>query len=196
MNWEGGQIRRLGKGGKYVTTPLTSYLRSILEPLRGYHSEFVFTHVAARTTRPRKAGVPTLRTGNRKNKGQAYLPGRNQEERIKGRRYPLTVSGVASAWKRLRKKAGVQDFRIHDFRHDFATKLLRQTGNLKLVSKALNHAKLETTMRYAHVLDGDIADALEELHSAKRARVTKGDPAQKLYDESRNKSRSTIRDVA
>ena len=60
---------------------------------------------------------------------------------------------------------GIKEFRFHDFRHDFATKLLRQTGNLKLVSKALNHADIKTTARYAHVLDEDIAVAVEQVQN-------------------------------
>ena len=59
---------------------------------------------------------------------------------MRGQRYPLTINGAKSAWQRMRRKAGVKDFRFHDFRHDFGTKLLRETGNLKLVQKALNHA--------------------------------------------------------
>ena len=53
------------------------------------------------------------------------------------------------------------DFRFHDFRHDFGTKLLRVTGNLKLVQKTLNHASIKTTTRYAHVLDAEVADGME-----------------------------------
>ena len=34
------------------------------------------------------------------------------------------------------KRAGVSGFRFHDFRHDFASKLLHETGNLKLVQRA------------------------------------------------------------
>ena len=63
----------------------------------------------------------------------------------------------------MRRKAGVKDFRFHDFRHDFGTKLLRETGNLKLVQKALNHADIKSTLRYAHVLDEDIAAAIERV---------------------------------
>ena len=43
------------------------------------------------------------------------------------------------------------------------TKLLRETGNLKLVQRALNHADLKTTTRYAHVLDDEVAEALERV---------------------------------
>ncbi len=52
-------------------------------------------------------------------------------------------------------------FRFDDLRHNLATKLLRQTGNLKLVQRALNHDDLKTTLRYAHVLDTEVAEALE-----------------------------------
>jgi len=65
--------------------------------------------------------------------------------------------------------AGVDDFRIHDLRHDFASKLLRKTGNLKLVQQALNHASLRTTTKYAHVLDDEVAAALEAFSQDRRA---------------------------
>ena len=96
---------------------------------------------------------------------------------VAGRRYPLTYSGVKTQWRRLRKRAGVDGFRFHDFRHDFGSKLLRETHNLKLVQRALNHADISTTTRYAHVLDEDVAAALESLH------------------ESRNKSRNAAKKV-
>ena len=69
----------------------------------------------------------------------------------------------------------MEDFRFHDFRHDFATKLLRETGNLKIVQWALNHAEIQSTARYAHVGDKELAEALEALH------------------ESRNTSRNKVR---
>ena len=76
---------------------------------------------------------------------------------MRGQRYPLTFNGIKTQWRRLRTRAGLTDFRFHDFRHDVGTKLLRQTGNLKLVQKALNHADIKTTTRYAHVLTEEVA---------------------------------------
>jgi integrase len=70
----------------------------------------------------------------------------------------------------MRTKAGVKDFRFHDYRHDFGTKLLRETGNLKLVQKALNHRDIKSTLRYAHVLDTDVADAVEAIAKARTAK--------------------------
>jgi integrase len=145
VNWQAGQIQKLGKGSKLVTVPITPTIRAILWPLKGHDAEHVFTYVAKRT-----------RGG-----------------RVKGHRYPLTYSGVKIAWRRLRKRAGVTGLRFHDLRHDLATKLLRKTGNLKLVQRALNHADLKTTTRYAHVLDGEVADALEQVtQSRKKSRTT------------------------
>ena len=124
-------------------SPITPTIREILWPLRGHHPEFVFTYVAQRT----------------------------RDGRVKDERHPLTKHGVKTAWRRLRKRAGVTGFRFHDFRHDFASKLLRETGNLKLVQRALNHADLKTTSRYAHVLDEDVAAAMERVTSQKKPRT-------------------------
>ncbi|WP_430523398.1 tyrosine-type recombinase/integrase [Rhizobium binxianense] len=69
--------------------------------------------------------------------------------------------GGQSQWRRGRSRSGVQDFRLHDCRHDRATKLLRETRNLKLVQRVLNHANITTTVKYAHVMDEEVATALE-----------------------------------
>jgi integrase len=135
VDWNARQIRKRGKGSRIVVTPITSQVRAILWPLRGRHPEFVFTHVAERA-----------RGG-----------------RAKGERYPLNTSTAAKAWFKLRAEAGVTGFRFHDFRHDVGTKVLRLTGNLKLAQKVLNHRNIRTTLRYAHVLDGEVSDALERV---------------------------------
>jgi integrase len=134
VKWEARQIRKPGKGGRYVTTWITSEVREILWPLRGHHPEFVFTYL------PQRAGLEAT-----------------------SKRRPITYAGVQMAWRRLRKRAGLVGFRFHDFRHDFASKVLRTTGNLKLTQKALNHRDIKTTLRYAHVLDSEVAEALERV---------------------------------
>lgn len=137
VNFGTKQIVRTGKGGRRVTFPITDTIRGVLFPLQGHHPEFVFTYVAV--------------YGNRR------------LNIVHGQRYPLTINGAKAAWQRIRAKAGVTDFRFHDFRHDLASKLLRDTGNLKLVQRTLNHADIKSTLRYAHVLDEDIAAAVERV---------------------------------
>jgi len=78
-----------------------------------------------------------------------------------GDRQRVFRSTFDAAWRKARKAASIEDFRVHDLRHTFATRTLRRTGNLKLVSKLLGHKSIETTMKYAHVLDEDLQDALD-----------------------------------
>lgn len=140
VDWDARQIQKKGKGGRRVTTPITPVIREILWPLRGHHPEFVFTYIAAKT----------------------------RGDRVRGQRQPITYSGLKTTWRRLRAAAKVVGFRFHDKRHDFATKLLRKTGNLKLVQKALNHRNIKTTLKYAHVVDDDLAAGLEQVQKSRR----------------------------
>jgi integrase len=145
VNWFAKRITTTGKGGKLVATPITPAVKAILDQCKGHHDEFVFTYVCQR-------------------------PGEGQK---KGKRYPITPEGAKSQWRRLRARAKVQDFRFHDLRHDVATKLLRQTGNLKLVQKALNHSDVKTTVKYAHVMDDEVAAAMAQLASPTKSPTTK-----------------------
>ncbi|WP_456628957.1 tyrosine-type recombinase/integrase [Bradyrhizobium sp. URHC0002] len=151
VNFGTKTITKLGKGGKRITLKITPSIHAILWPLQGHHPEAVFTYIAEKTIKPR--------------------------EIIRGQRYPMTISGVKTRWRRTRTDAGVTDFRFHDFRHDFATKLLRGTGNLKLVQKALGHANLKTTSKYAHVLEDEVADAIEQLNLSRGNRQAVFDKA-------------------
>jgi integrase len=81
----------------------------------------------------------------------------------RGKRCPITYHGGNMEWRRLMKRAGVKDFRFHDLRHTTATRLLRETGNLALVQRALNHADVTTTARYAHVNDAELSVALQRV---------------------------------
>ncbi len=155
VDWQTGWITKPGKGGRMVKTAITSTVRDILLPLRNNHPEFVFTY-QAKIIRKKGAGYKGDGVG-----------------RERGAHYPITYSGLKTQWKRIRASAGVQDFRFHDFRHDLATKLLRDTGNLKTVQKALSHADIKTTTRYAHVLDEEVADAMEKLGQKRSAEANR-----------------------
>lgn len=70
---------------------------------------------------------------------------------------------IKSAWDTIRKKANIQNFRFYDLRHDFASKVMLNTGNIYLVSHLLNHRQIETTKRYAHLMDKSVIDAVKLL---------------------------------
>lgn len=131
------------KGGDIVTRPLTTALVEIIarQPQAG---PFVFTFVC-QVTKP--AGIDKK--------------GRKSPGRIKGERYPLTPTALRRPWAAALKAAEVEDFRIHDLRHTRGTRIVRATGSLAAAKEALKHRRIETTLRYAHVLDQDVRNALD-----------------------------------
>jgi integrase len=141
----GGYVRVAGKGGRLAVRPITAEMRALLMSEMANPTAFVFTYCAAR---PRR-GVCA-----------------------KSDRLPITAAGLKSLWRRAKRKKGGEalpaDLRFHDLRHDFATKLLRETGNLKLVQRALGHAKIETTTKYAHVLDDEVLAGMEAASKRRR----------------------------
>ena len=51
----------------------------------------------------------------------------------------------------------------HMLRHSFASDLLRQTKNIRMVQKALGHEQLNTTMIYTHIVDDELENELKNL---------------------------------
>ena len=61
VNWQAGQIQKLGKGGKLVTVPITPTIRTILWPLQGHDANHVFyLHRKANTRGSRKRASLSL----------------------------------------------------------------------------------------------------------------------------------------
>jgi integrase len=83
---------------------------------------------------------------------------------------PFIVGGyrgfLTSAWLAVRKRCGLDDCRLHDLRHSYASAALRAGVPLAMVGKLLGHKKSATTMRYAHLADDDAAAANETVGAA------------------------------
>ena len=57
-------------------------------------------------------------------------------------------------WQRIRARAGLDDVRVHDCRHSFASRALALGASLPMIERLLGHSEAQTTERYAH-LAGD-----------------------------------------
>jgi integrase len=80
-------------------------------------------------------------------KGVAWVfPGRGPEK---------PFHGIQKVWDRLRGAAGLDDVRIHDLRHTYASILASSGVSLQMVGALLGHTHPGTTARYAHLYDYD-----------------------------------------
>ncbi len=62
--------------------------------------------------------------------------------------------------KRYAVKAGIKKgVHPHTLRHSFATDLLRDAKNIRLVQKALGHVSISTTLIYTHIVDEQLEQA-------------------------------------
>jgi len=68
-------------------------------------------------------------------------------------------------WDRIRKRAGLEDFRLHDLRHSFASFVINSRDDLYEVQKLLGHSNPRTTQRYAHLSREKLAQAAEVMVS-------------------------------
>ena len=59
-------------------------------------------------------------------------------------------------WQRLRARAKLDEVRVHDCRHSYASRALALGEGIPVISKLLGHRKFSTTARYAHLArDGE-----------------------------------------
>ena len=54
-------------------------------------------------------------------------------------------------WRRIRKAAGLDDVRLHDLRHSFASVAAGGGMSLPVIGALLGHTQPQTTQRYAHL---------------------------------------------
>ena len=70
---------------------------------------------------------------------------------------------IDTAWGSLMKAAGLQNFRLHDCRHHFASKLVQAGVDLYTVKELLGHSEIAMTERYSHLAPDNLRLAVEKV---------------------------------
>ena len=86
---------------------------------------------------------------------------------IAGERAGLPFGGIDKVWFRVRKTAGLNDVRLHDLRHSFASVGAGGGLSLPIIGALLGHKHAATTARYAHLS----ADPLRAANDAVGAKI-------------------------
>ena len=55
--------------------------------------------------------------------------------------------------------AGIEDVRIHDLRHSFASFAVSKGMSLAVIGRLLGHTQVQTTARYAHLMAAPMTEA-------------------------------------
>lgn len=82
---------------------------------------------------------------------------------IVGKKPGAHLTDMQRPWRRIRKRAGIPEVRIHDLRHTFASAGLALGEGLPMIGKLLGHTQVQTTARYAHLASDPIKQAAERV---------------------------------
>ena len=69
-------------------------------------------------------------------------------------------------WRRIRARAGLDDVRIHDLRHTFASMAVSSGEGLPMIGKLLGHTQVQTTARYAHLFNEPVKQAADDVSAS------------------------------
>jgi integrase len=70
---------------------------------------------------------------------------------------------IDTAWRGLVRQAGIRNFRLHDCRHHFASRLVQAGVDLYVVKELLGHSEITMTERYSHLAPENLRAAVERV---------------------------------
>jgi integrase len=101
--------------------------------------------------------------------------------RVEGNRFVIvgSVAGapivnIQNSWQAIRKAAGLDDLRLHDLRHSFASVGAATGLSLLVIGRLLGHSQPGTTARYAHFADDPLKSAADSIAAKIATAMTGG----------------------
>jgi integrase len=115
----------------------------------------------------------TVEGRNAKNRQTRHVPlneeavntlRRWREQSGPGARVFDVATGFRGAWVKLLKRARISQFRWHDLRHHFASRLVQRGVPLNTVRDLLGHSSVAMSLRYAHLAPDQRREAVAKLN--------------------------------
>ena len=86
------------------------------------------------------------------------------------------IIGLQRVWDNIRTRAQLEDVRIHDLRHSFASVGVAAGESLYLIGKVLGHKQARTTERYVHLSNAPLVDVADRTGARIVGAMAGGDP--------------------
>lgn len=87
------------------------------------------------------------------------------------------VTDLQKPWRRIRITAGIEDVRIHDLRHTYASIAAMAGHSLPMIGQLLGHTQAQTTMRYVHLVDENARKASADINRLMSEFMGKPEPS-------------------
>jgi integrase len=155
-----------GSEGKYACTAfrlllLTGCRLSEIQRLRWEHVyldegelRLPNSKTGAKTVHLGAAAIALLRSLPRVEKNPFVIAGKNSG---------WYLTDLQRPWRRIRSVAVLNEVRIHDLRHTFASGGLAVGEGLSMIGKLLGHTQVQTTARYAHLAADPVKQAADKI---------------------------------
>lgn len=104
----------------------------------------------------------------------------------------LPYTNIRKGFVAACKRAGIRDFRFHDLRHTFASRLVMSGASLRAVQQLLGHREISMTMRYWHLSRQHLQEAVGMLCLSLTGEMQKQDAVMESQITCRSKKLSSM----
>jgi integrase len=84
-------------------------------------------------------------------------------QKTNDRVFPIKPNALRLAWERLRKRAGLEDIRLHDLRHEAVSRFFEYGLSIPEVALISGHRDLRMLNRYTHLKPERLAEKLAQV---------------------------------